>query len=111
GGLAQILGVTCRSMDIAARFGGDELALILPQTTKDDARKVAYRLMDRVRKFRVDGHLQLTLSMGLAAFPEDGITPNALFSVADYARSEEHTSELQSRENLVCRLLLGKKTH
>lgn len=84
-GLAQILGVTCRSMDIAARFGGDEFALILPQTTKDDARKVAYRLMDRVRKFRVDGHLQLTLSMGLAAFPEDGITPNALFSVADYA--------------------------
>ncbi len=33
-GLAQILGVTCRSMDIAARFGGDEFALILPQTTK-----------------------------------------------------------------------------
>lgn len=84
-GLARILGVTCRSMDIAARFGGDEFALILPQTTKRDAAKVAQRLRERVEKYRLDGHLQLTLSMGLAAFPEDGITPNALFSVADYA--------------------------
>lgn len=84
-GLARILGVTCRSMDIAARFGGDEFALILPQTTKRDATKVAERLRDRVEKYRLDGHLQITLSMGLAAFPEDGITPNALFSVADYA--------------------------
>ncbi len=47
-GLAHILGVTCRSMDIAARFGGDEFALILPQTTKSDALTVAERLMERV---------------------------------------------------------------
>lgn len=84
-GLARILGVTCRSMDIAARFGGDEFALILPQTAKHDAAKVAQRLRDRVEQYRLDGHVQLTLSIGLAAFPEDGITPNGLFAVADYA--------------------------
>src|SRR3712207_7539544 len=33
-----------------------------------------------------------------------------LFSVPDFSRSEEHTSELQSRQYLVCRLLLEKKT-
>ncbi len=43
------------------------------------------RLRSACENYRLDGHLQLTLSMGLAAFPEDGITPNALFSVADYA--------------------------
>lgn len=84
-GLARILSLTCRSMDIAARFGGDEFALILPQTTKQDAIGIAQRLRKHVDQYRLDGHLQLTLSMGLAAFPEDGITPNALFSVADYA--------------------------
>lgn len=83
--LARILGGTCRKMDIAARFGGDEFALILPQTSKEDAARVAQRLRERLEQYRLDGHLQLTLSMGLAAFPEDGVTPNALFSVADYA--------------------------
>src|SRR2546430_7327770 len=38
-----------------------------------------------------------------------GIVPYAVFYVAPYSRSEEHTSELQSQSNLVCRLLLEKK--
>lgn len=83
--LARILGVTCRKMDIPARFGGDEFAIILPQTTKQDAIKVAQRLREQLEQYRLDGHIQLTLSMGLASFPEDGVTPHALFSVADYA--------------------------
>jgi len=83
--LARIMTGTCRKMDIAARFGGDEFALILPQTTKQDAMKVAQRLRERLEQYRLDGHIRLTLSIGLAAFPEDGVTPNALFSVADYA--------------------------
>src|SRR5690606_41657587 len=42
--------------------------------------------------------------------PEVGDLPDVyLYSVDDLRRSEEHTSELQSRENLVCRLLLEKK--
>ena len=43
---------------------------------------------------------------GYAYFPFSGNVP-----VADSGRSEEHTSELQSRRNLVCRLLLEKKNN
>src|SRR5690625_231530 len=42
-GISQILGLCCRTMDTAARFGGDEFALILPQTTKSDALVVPER--------------------------------------------------------------------
>src|SRR5690606_40110513 len=44
-----------------------------------------------------------------AAKKKRGASPNARFIVLDPNRSEEHTSELQSRENIVCRLLLDKK--
>src|SRR5690606_42078431 len=43
-----------------------------------------------------------------AIFVETTINPRTIQAVIDAARSEEHTSELQSRENLVCRLLLEK---
>src|SRR5690606_40075811 len=69
----------------------------------------------------VGGHeLRATASIGVALFPDHGRTASQLLAHADVAmyraklngRSEEHTSELQSRENLVCRLLLEqKKTH
>lgn len=84
-GIAQIMGLCSRTMDTAARFGGDEFALILPQTTKADARVVAERIRNTIQNYRLDGHIRLTVSMGLAAFPDDGLTPNALFAVADYA--------------------------
>src|SRR5207302_6780332 len=41
--------------------------------------------------------------------PPDGVRTRSCRSTSDPSRSEEHTSELQSRENLVCRLLLEKK--
>lgn len=84
-GIARIMGLSCRTMDTPARFGGDEFGIILPQTTKADARHVAERLGNAIDNYRLDGHVRLTVSIGLAAFPEDGLTPNALFAVADYA--------------------------
>lgn len=83
--IARVLAHTCRTMDIAARFGGDEFALVLPQTARKDAMNVANRLRDAIANMRLDGHIQLTVSIGLSAYPEDGMTPNALFAVADYA--------------------------
>src|SRR5690606_39455166 len=53
----------------------------------------------------------ITSPNGLTTFPCNDIMslPDELFKPYDDMRSEEHTSELQSRENLVCRLLLEKK--
>src|SRR5207302_3156413 len=57
-----------------------------------------------------------TLFRSAATSPRSSHSPAnepavALNSAAVHGRSEEHTSELQSRENLVCRLLLEKKNH
>src|SRR5690606_42052448 len=50
------------------------------------------------------------LAAGIALFAGIGLSiPTAAQATTSAARSEEHTSELQSRENLVCRLLLEKK--
>src|SRR5690606_41210462 len=61
------------------------------------------RLDQRVRLLRVVGHQAQRVGQRLLLV-DVGAVP-----VEDVLRSEEHTSELQSRENLVCRLLLEKK--
>lgn len=83
--VARTINVSSRAMDISARVGGDEFALILPQTTKDEAMGVAHRLCGQVRSLRLRDEVRLSISVGLAAYPEDGTTPNALFAAADYA--------------------------
>src|SRR5690606_39436531 len=66
------------------------------------------RSSDLERDLRGIGRLPASLAESVAAFEADEVLRDALGeAVAD--RSEEHTSELQSRENLVCRLLLEKK--
>src|SRR5690606_36313435 len=55
--------------------------------------------------FRTDRGREITIALTQQEFPEYQMKPLSLH----YVRSEEHTSELQSRENLVCRLLLEKK--
>src|SRR5690554_1903993 len=84
-----------------SRYGGEELAILLPQTNLIEAYQMADRLCDAVGKC----HFQrrVTASIGVAACPQHGSSAETL------VRSEEHTSELQSRPHLVCRLLLEKK--
>src|SRR5438067_2896489 len=64
------------------------------------------------RRWIVYGSLLLTIALLCAVFafpPVNGARRWIKFSVARHSRSEEHTSELQSRFDLVCRLLLEKK--
>ncbi len=83
--VARVITGSSRAMDIGARVGGDEFALILPQTTKNDATVVARRLCTQVRQLKFEDDVRLSISVGLAAYPEDGSSANALFAAADYA--------------------------
>jgi len=95
--LADVLRGFGRSIDTAARYGGDEFAVILPETTTAAAaRVVASRICSRLA---TDG-LQppLSASTGVALCPEDGETIEALLRAADrelYARkchvADEHS--------------------
>jgi diguanylate cyclase (GGDEF)-like protein len=79
--VADILRVNSRSVDTPARYGGDEFALVLPETTEFAARQVADRVQKCLESDREEPSLRM--SIGVASFPESGITAHQLFEVAD----------------------------
>ena len=81
--LSKILRTHSRAIDTAARYGGDEFALVLPEATPD----IAGRVVSRIRE-RLSAEAEapaLSVSAGVAAFPEDGDTPEKLLGAADRA--------------------------
>ncbi len=81
--LADVLCICSRSMDTAARFGGDEFALVLPETGRVPATLAARRICDRIAND--DKEPKLTVSVGVAIYPKDGLTIDALLGAADVA--------------------------
>jgi diguanylate cyclase (GGDEF)-like protein len=86
---AELIRSTLRGSDIAARYGGDEFAVILPETDPDDARTAAERILEafRERPFVGEqrGPVPLAASIGIATFPADGRTATELIAAADDA--------------------------
>lgn len=83
--LADCFRQELRGVDTAARFGGDEFALILPQAYADGALVVAERLRARIEQIRIPGFGKLTSSLGIATFPADAGTRAELLRAADEA--------------------------
>ena len=81
--LADIFRFSCRSIDTAARYGGDEFAIILPETGAKEAGAVGRRICERLSSDCEEP--KLSVSVGIAVYPEDGITIEALFHAADRA--------------------------
>ncbi|HZO90182.1 MAG TPA: diguanylate cyclase [Chthonomonadaceae bacterium] len=87
-GVAQALRETCRETDYAGRYGGDEFLLILPDTGAEGAVTVAERLQARMLQqgYRRSGEgrtIPVSLSFGIAAFPEDSVNRHELLTIAD----------------------------
>jgi diguanylate cyclase (GGDEF)-like protein/PAS domain S-box-containing protein len=81
--LADVLCNSSRDMDTAARFGGDEFALVLPETEIASAGLVARRICDGLAH---DGRKpKLSVSIGTASYPKDGRTIETLLCAADLA--------------------------
>lgn len=86
--LVRRLQAGIRSGDELFRFGGDEFVLLLPGIAAADATAIAARLLGEIEgvPFAGDPPLSLSLSLGVATFPDDAETPAALLDVADRRR-------------------------
>jgi len=83
--LADTLRAELRAEDTAARFGGDEFVMILPQADDEGALLVAERLRKRIEQTVVPGFGQVTASFGIASFPAHASSRDTLVVAADRA--------------------------
>ncbi|HSJ88193.1 MAG TPA: GGDEF domain-containing protein, partial [Anaerolineales bacterium] len=87
--LGNLLLRQVRGEDIACRYGGDEFLLILPDATRAVTRERAERICELARQLHLHFEGQslaaLTLSLGVAAFPEHGATSTAVLRAVDAA--------------------------
>jgi diguanylate cyclase (GGDEF)-like protein len=85
--LADLFRTFFRSTDMCCRYGGEEFAIILPESSSQDAVIRADALRSEVKSLRLQYKKQtlgpLTLSVGVAAFPEHGSTADELLKIAD----------------------------
>jgi len=88
--LAGIFKGVARQNDLVARYGGEEFAFVLPQTDKRQATALAKRLCRTVERSRCEGEEilpggRMTVSLGVATYPEDGLQAADLVGHADQA--------------------------
>ena len=82
--VGNLIRRSVRYMDIPFRYGGDEFIVILPATSKEAASEVAKRIVDAVYKFFKDYPYKISISVGVASFPEDKVPSfEELLKVAD----------------------------
>jgi diguanylate cyclase (GGDEF)-like protein len=87
--LGQFLQSHIRGSDIACRYGGEELTLILPEASLEVTKKRAEQIREGVKYLNIQHHGQalgaITLSLGVASFPEHGLSGEAVIQAADAA--------------------------
>jgi len=87
-GVAAVARAQARDTDLVARYGGEELAVVLPETDAAGARAIAERLRAAVEgtsHATEQGALRVTVSVGVATWPGGGQTPDELLTTADRA--------------------------
>ncbi|MCM8829380.1 MAG: sensor domain-containing diguanylate cyclase [Candidatus Omnitrophica bacterium] len=88
--IAEIMRKNIKGSDIVARYGGEEFVIVFPYTTKENAVIVCETIRKKIKDFRFNNEESqpngdLTISIGIASYPEDGETGQQLLKKADIA--------------------------
>lgn len=89
--LAQMISANVRKTDLLGRYGGEEFIVLMPETKVKHALEICERLRAAVERTPMQGSrgsAYLTVSIGVAGFPEEGATPKELVHAADQALYE-----------------------
>jgi len=89
--IGNLLTESLRKVDIPARYGGDEFAVVLPRTNKAGSIEVAQKIRDRVERISLksDGvEIEISISIGISTYPESGTDKETLVEKADRALYE-----------------------
>jgi diguanylate cyclase (GGDEF)-like protein len=100
--LAEVLSADLRQTDLIARYGGEEFAVLLPETSKTEAVQVAERMRQAVES-QLNGEgakwpVRITVSIGVATFPEEGPSGEQVLVAADQAM---YVAKRQGRNRVI----------
>ncbi len=101
--ISQIIVDSSRKVDCVCRYGGEEFAVVLPDASRKDGLIIAERIRSNIENFKFSegaDHpvLKITVSVGIASFPDDGNKKSELIQAADKALYEAK----RSGKNKVC---------
>ena len=109
-GVARIIREKARDTDLVARFGGEEFAIAMPQTETRGAEVIAERIREAVMKevFQTElGPLKVTLSLGIATYPDHGPDRSAVIDLAD--QSLYHAKKHGRNQSVTVGQMRGRK--
>ena len=96
--VGKFLEKNIRDVDVVARFGGEEFVILLPEADKYEAYTVSERLRQKFSKIKFDNLPPLTISLGIASYPEDGKDLEILIKRADAAM---YAAKLSGRNKVI----------
>jgi len=83
--IGKFLQQNIRDVDVVARYGGDEFVLMIPEAANDAAHKLSERLRKDLSEMKFEDFPPITISLGIATYPNDGADPEDLIRKADAA--------------------------